>query len=48
MTEIRVAGTPMEIELIARSLGTDAKMRRRRDGGTFGYLEVRVPKVTIK
>lgn len=45
MTEVRVAGTPMEIELIARSLGTDAKMRRRRDGGTFGYLEVRVPKV---
>lgn len=45
MTEVRVAGTPMEIELIARSLGTDAKMRRRRDGGTFGYLEVRAPKV---
>lgn len=45
MADVRVTGTPMEIELIARSLGTDAKMRRRRDGGTFGYLEVRVPKV---
>lgn len=33
MTEVRVAGTPMEIELIARSLGTDAKMRRREFGG---------------
>lgn len=45
MPDVRVVGTREEIELIARSLGSSARMSRRRDGGTAGYFEVRAPKV---
>ena len=45
MADIRVTGTPMEIELIARAHGTVPRMSRRRDGKTAGYFEIEAPRV---
>ena len=44
---MRVVGTPEEIETIARVLGSmrEPRVRSRRDGGTAGYFEVRVPRM---
>lgn len=45
MADVRIVGTPDEIELIARAHGTVPRMSRRRDGGTAGYFKVEAPKV---
>ena len=45
MADLRVVGTPAEIELIARSFGTRPRLSSRRDGGTAGYFEAPAPKV---
>lgn len=47
MADVRVVGTPEEIETIARVLGfmREPRVRSRRDGGTAGYFEVRVPRM---
>ena len=45
MADVRVVGTPDEIELIARLHGTVPRMSKRRAGGTAGYFKVEAPKV---
>lgn len=45
MADVRVVGTPDEIELIARLHGTVPRISKRRAGGTAGYFKVEAPKV---
>lgn len=46
MADVRVVGTPDEIDQIVRALGMPpVRLSKRRDGGVAGYFSVETPKV---